>query len=119
MSNNHKYILIVTKYLPILISIICMISQILSYVDVDIVLLDSIITLLYILPLVLLSNFLKFCVYHKAIIVYIVLNIIISILDYYLLIPLKDSEMLILYMIIAGIFLALTIYLYLKYGYRK
>lgn len=118
-NTNHKNILITTKYLPIIIAILGLLNQITSYFDINVAMIDSIVTILYIVPLLLLSNLLKFCIYHKVIIAYILLNIMLLIIDTYLVIPLEDTELFIIYMVITGVVLGLVIYLYLRYGDRK
>ncbi len=61
----------------------------------------------------------KFCKYHRMFIHYILTHKIVATIDMYIGIPLDDSNLLILYLIIAGIFAFLALYLHQKYGGRK
>lgn len=50
---------------------------------------------------------------------YIVVNKVVMMIDLYIGIPLGDFMLLVLYLIIAGIFAFLALYLHQKYGGRK
>lgn len=61
----------------------------------------------------------KFCKYHRMIINYIVVNKVVYLIDYLFVLPLTIANLALLYLSLAGIFIALIIYNYLKYGDRN
>jgi hypothetical protein len=72
-----------------------------------------------ILTLFILSRTYKFCAYHRMFIWYIFVNHVLMIYDCIFVIPLKYNNLIVMYLIIAGIFLFIILYLYRKYGDRK
>ena len=74
---------------------------------------------LTLIPMYISSIVYKFCKYHRMFIHYILTHKIVATIDMYIGIPLDDSNLLILYLIIAGIFAFLALYLHQKYGGRK
>lgn len=113
--------LVCVKLSPIVISFLYLLNTILDYFDVRSDILDYLAgtSLLTCLPMYMSSLVYKFCKYHRMMIHYIVICNIVSILDYYIHIPLSDGNFFALFLIIAGIFLFLTIYYRIKYGDRK
>lgn len=99
-----------------LLALIALLNSILSYIGIDITVLSYIggTSLLPIIFLYLTSYVFNFCIYHRMFLHYIVITDCINIYDYYIGIPLKDLQMLCLYMIVTGIFLFLILYLYVK-----
>lgn len=77
---------------------------------------SSIITLI---PMYIMSYAFKFCKYHRMIINYIVVNKVVYLIDYLFVLPLTIANLVLLYLSLAGIFIALIIYNYLKYGDRN
>ena len=65
------------------------------------------------------SRVYKFCKYHRMFIHYIVINNILNSIDYYFKLPLSSEGLVCLHIFIAGIFLFLILYYYLKYGDRE
>lgn len=56
----------------------------------------------------------KFCAYHRMFLWYILTNDIINIIDYYLNIPINDSQIIAMNCSIAGIMLFIILYLYVR-----
>ena len=97
-------------------ALLCLLNSIFSYFGIDILLFSylggtSILTLLF---LYLSSYVFKFCEYHRMFLHYVFVTLIINILDYHLGIPVSDLSYLCIQMIIAGIFLFIILYLYVK-----
>ena len=112
----YKITVIVLKILPMLLAFITLLNSILSYFNIDLVILSYIggVSLIPILFIYITSYTFKFCEYHRMFLHYIVVTWIINIIDLYIGIPINDLKYLCLQMIIAGISLFLVLYFYLK-----
>ena len=98
-----------------------LLDTILSYFYIDTPLF-SILGGVSVFPLIFLytsSYVFKFCEYHRMFLHYIVVNDILSWIDYSYKLPIDNFEYLILHIIIAGIFLFIILYLKMKYGILK
>lgn len=117
----HKLVLICIKYITILIAAITLINAILYYFDIEYIIIDYIAgtSVLTMIPMYIASYAYKFCEYHRMFLHYIVIHKIVAIVDLYIGISLSDFMMLVMYLIIAGIFAFLALYLHQKYGGRK
>lgn len=112
----YKITVIVLKILPMLLAFITLLNSILSYFNIDLVILSYIggVSLIPILFIYITSYTFKFCEYHRMFLHYIVVTWIINIIDLYIGIPINDLEYPCLQMIVAGISLFLILYFYLK-----
>ena len=112
----YKVTVIVLKILPMLLAFITLLNSILSYFNIDLVILSYIggVSLITILFIYVVSYTFKFCEYHRIFLHYIVVTWIINIIDLYIGIPINDLEYLCLQMIVAGISLFIILYFYLK-----
>ena len=112
----YKVTVIVLKILPILLAFITLLNSILSYFNIDLVILSYIggVSLITILFIYVTSYTFKFCEYHRIFLHYIVVTWIINIIDLYIGIPINDLEYLCLQMIVAGVSLFIILYFYLK-----
>ena len=112
----YKVTVIVLKILPMLLAFITLLNSILSYFNIDLVILSYIggVSLITILFIYIVSYIFKFCEYHRIFLHYIVVTCIINIIDLYIGIPINDLEYLCLQMIVAGISLFIILYCYLK-----
>lgn len=120
-KRMYKLELICVKYVPILIALITLIDVILYYFDIDFELINYIAgtSFLTMIPMYISSYVYKFYEYHRMFLHYIVVNKVVMMIDLYIGIPLGDFMLLVLYLIIAGIFAFLALYLHQKYGGRK
>lgn len=112
----YKIELLFLKVIPMIMALIFLLNSILSYFNIDLVIFSylggaSVLTLGF---LYLSSYVFQFCEYHRMFLHYVVVTWIINILDYYIGIPINDLEYLCLQMVIAGIFLFIILYLYVK-----
>lgn len=116
----YKMTLICVKYPPIIISVAILLNLILAYFGIFAEILNYLFgaSLISIIPMYINSKTFKFCKYHRRFIDYILISQLLHGYDYYVGIPVKDLTLLIVYLIIAGIYLFATTYLYMKYGDR-
>lgn len=120
-KRMYKLELLCVKYVPIIIAAIVLLNAILARFDLYIDELNYIAgtSFLTLIPMYISSIVYKFCKYHRMFIHYILTHKIVATIDMYIGIPLDDSMLLLLYLIIAGIFAFLALYLHQKYGGRK
>ena len=112
----YKVTVIVLKILPMLLAFITLLNSILSYFNIDLVILSYIggVSLITILFIYVASYTFKFCEYHRMFLHYIVVTWIINIINLYIGIPINDLEYLCLQMIVSLISLFIILYFYLK-----
>jgi len=120
-KRMYKLELICVKYIPILIALITLIDVILYYFDINFELINYVAgtSFLTMIPMYISSYVYKFYEYHRMFLHYIVVNKVVMMIDLYIGIPLGDFMLLVLYLIVAGIFAFLALYLHQKYGGRK
>lgn len=120
-KRMYKLELLCVKYVPIIIASIVLLNAILARFDVYVDELNYIAgtSFLTLIPMYISSIVYKFCKYHRMFIHYILTHKIVATIDMYIGIPLEDGMLLLLYLIIAGIFAFLALYLHQKYGGRK
>lgn len=120
-KRMYKLELIRVKYIPIPIALITLIDVILYYFDINFELINYVAgtSFLTMIPMYISSYVYKFCEYHRMFLHYIVVNKVVMMIDLYIGIPLGDFMLLVLYLIVAGIFAFLALYLHQKYGGRK
>ena len=120
-KRMYKLEIICVKYILILIALITLIDVILYYFDINFELINYVAgtSFLTMIPIYISSYVYKFCEYHRMFLHYIVVNKVVMMIDLYIGIPLGDFMLLVLYLIVAGIFAFLALYLHQKYGGRK
>lgn len=120
-KRMYKLELLCVKYVPIIIAAIVLLNAILARFDLYIDELNYIAgtSFLTLIQMYISSIVYKFCKYHRMFIHYILTHKIVATIDMYIGIPLEDGMLLLLYLIIAGIFAFLALYLHQKYGGRK
>ena len=112
----YKIELLLLKTIPILIALCSMSNSILSYLDIEVVILNYIggVSILPLIFLYLSSYVFKFCEYHRMFLHYLLITDIINVYDYHIGFPLDDLEYLCLHMIVTAISLFIILYLYMK-----
>lgn len=115
-KTMYKIELLLLKIIPMLMSACSLCNSILSYLDIEVVILNYIggVSLLPLIFLYLSSYVFKFCEYHRMFLHYLLVTDIINVYDYHIGFPLDDLEYLCLHMIISGISLFIILYMYLK-----
>jgi hypothetical protein len=117
----HNLEIKVIKVIPMLLALTALLNTLLSYFYMEVPLLSYIggVSILPLLFLYLSSYSFNFCEYHRMFLHYVTLTWVLNIIDYYWGIPVSDKNLFLLYMIIAGIFLFVILYLYLKSRKKK
>ena len=112
----YKVQLYLLKVIPMGMAFICLLNTILSYYNIDLEFLSYVgsCSILMVVYLYISSYVFRFCEYHRMFLHYIVLNTAINTYDMYIGVPLSDRGIFILYLSIAGIFLFIILYLYVK-----
>ena len=113
----HKITIGVLKIIPMLLALTTLLNQILSYFGIDLEVLGYLggISLLPMIFLYLASYCFQFCNYHRMFLHYVVVCDILTLIDYYIGIPVSALLMLLIYLSIAGIALFIILYLHQKY----
>lgn len=115
-KSLYKIELYLMKIMPMLYALLSLLNTVLSYLDIDCVILSyigsvSFITLLF---LYITSYVFKFCEYHRVFIHYTTITWVLNIIDLYIGIPISDVAYLGVQLIVAGICLFTILYLYVK-----
>jgi hypothetical protein len=112
----YKIELLLLKIIPILMAVCSACNSILSYFDIEVVIINYIggVSLLPFIFLYLSSYVFKFCAYHRMFLHYLLITDIINIYDYHIGIPLNNLEYLCLHMIITIISIFIVLYLYMN-----
>lgn len=112
----YKVQLYLLKVIPMVMAFICLLNTILSYYNIDLEFLSYVgsCSILMVVYLYISSYVFRFCEYHRMFLHYIVLNTAINTYDMYIGVPLSDRGIFTLYLSIAGIFLFIILYLYVK-----
>lgn len=115
-KSLYKIELYLMKTMPMLYALLSLLNTVLSYLDIDCVILSyigsvSFITLLF---LYITSYVFKFCEYHRVFIHYTTITWILNIIDLYIGIPISDVAYFGVQLIVAGICLFTILYLYVK-----
>lgn len=112
----YKLELLCVKYIPILIAVIVLANAILSYFDIYIEEVNYVAgtSFLTLIPMYISSYAYKFCEYHRMFIHYILSHKSLVTVDMYIGIPISDFNMLMVYLVLAGIFALAILYLHQK-----
>ena len=112
----YKIELLLLKTIPMLMALCSVSNSILSYLDIEVVILNYIggVSILPLIFLYLSSYVLKFCEYHRMFLHYMLITDCINVYDYHIGFPLDDLEYLCLHMIVTAISLFMILYLYMK-----
>lgn len=112
----YKIELFLLKIIPMLMAVCSACNSILSYFDIEVVIINYIggVSLLLLIFLYLSSYVFKFCAYHRMFLHYLLITDIINIYDYHIGIPLDNLEYLCLHMIVTVISMFIVLYLYMN-----
>lgn len=118
-KDLYKLLLATVKYIPMIISSCYVLNTILAIAGIDFPVLSmlsgmSILTWLF---MYLAAIVFRFCNYHRMFLWYILVDDIISTIDYYIDLPVNDFQILEIHGAIIGVFLYIILYLYVK-SYR-
>ena len=112
----YKIELLLIKIIPFIIMLFYVLNSILSYFNIDILLLSIIsgMSILSWLFLFISSFVFRFCIYHRLPLYYILITDIINYYDNIIGIPISNRNLFILNIIIAGVFILLIVYFKFK-----
>lgn len=114
--RSHKLLLVVLKFIPMVTAFCYLMNTVLAYFDIDAEFLSHIsgMSLLPWLFILLAAHVFRFCIYHRMFLYYILVSDMVNIIDYYIGIPIDTYHYIMLHFAIAGIFLFLILYSYVK-----
>lgn len=120
-KNNYKIFLLITKYLPYLISFCYMLNTLLSLCGIDIYILSIIASMGMLTTIYMLSTSIvfKYCLYHRLPIYYVIVNDVINWIDWTIGIPIDDKWFIIISILLMFITIVSSTILYLKEKKRK
>ena len=112
-ENLYKVELYLLNIMPMVIALAYLVNTVSSYFGVDIPILASIagMSLIPLIFMYISSYVFKFCEYHRMFIHYILTHKLLVTVDMYIGIPISDFNMLVVYLIVAGIFAIAILYL--------
>ena len=112
-KNLYKVELYLLNIMPMVIALAYLVNTVSSYFGVDIPILASIagMSLIPLIFMYISSYVFKFCEYHRMFIHYILTHKLLVTVDMYIGIPISDFNMLVVYLIVAGIFAIAILYL--------
>ena len=119
--KKRKIFLILTKYIPHLIGILYVIYTMLSFTEIDPIIIGYI-TSLSILPWLYLysaSHALEFCYVHRLPLYYILIDQILLVTDNYLCIPVNVYNLFVIHLLLIGLLVFGYTYYYVKFKLRK
>jgi hypothetical protein len=115
-KNVYKIFLIISKFIPNVLAVNQIISLILSYFKIKSFILTCSFgtSVIFIILLYLISIIFRFCGTHRLSLHYVSLITGLSIIDYYIGLPLSNIGLYYLYSIITGIFITLWVCIWYK-----
>lgn len=104
------------KFIPGFVALIYLLNVISSYYGIDLPILSHIggFSFITVLFMYISSYVFKFCSYHRMFLHYIVVSDCVNLYDYYIGIPISTQSIITLDLSIAGIFLFVIVFLYLR-----
>ena len=108
----NKLFVIMLKYAPAVMVICGIINTTGAYFGYDMGFLSYIsgISLIPWLFMLVASRVFRFCVYHRFMLYYIIIDDIINAIDYYLCIPVDDFKILMIHYVVLGIVMSVAVY---------
>lgn len=105
-ASNYRPTVVFTKYFTVIMALFDIVHTVFSYFNIDafIITIFSGMSIGTLILSYLISYAFKYCEYHRIPLHYIVISNTISIIDYYIGIPISDKMLLCLYLILFGIF---------------
>ena len=107
--SRSKLLILLLKALPCCVAALQVIDLILEYFYIEIEATSYIIFFIFWLFVYLADIVFKFCSFHRFLLWYILTNIVLCTIDYYLDLPVSNLKYLIIHLIIVGVFLFLIL----------
>ena len=108
----NKLFVIMLKYAPAAMVICCIINTTGAYLGYDTSVLSYVsgISLIPWLFMLVASKAFRFCIYHRFMLYYIMIDNIINVIDYYIGIPVKDFSILMIHYVTLGLVMSVAVY---------
>lgn len=115
-KRSHKLLLVILKFIPMVTALLYLINTLFACVGIDLPVLSYFggMSLLPWLFIWVATFVFRFCIYHRMFLYYILVTNILNIFDYYIGIPVSTFSLLMTHIVIAGVFLFLILYFYVK-----
>lgn len=112
----NKLFLIFVKYAPPIMALCCVFNTTLSYFGYDCMFLSFIggVSLIPWLFMLIASRMFRFCIYHRALLYFIMIDNIINFVDMCIGIPADDYENIMIHYVILGVILLAATYKHIK-----
>ena len=112
----YKLMLGVLKVIPMLLALLAIANMLLDFIGINITILSLIggVSLLPLAFIYLASYVFRFCEYHRMFLHYVLVNNILTYIDFYISIPVSILCLFVIHVILIGLFLFLVLYFYRK-----
>lgn len=107
---------ITLKYAPAMMAVSCVINTTGAYFGYDTAVLSYVsgISLIPWLFMLVASIVFRYCIYHRFLLYYIMIDNIINIIDYYIVIPVEDYKILMIHYILLGVIVSVATYKHVR-----
>ena len=115
-KDLYKIFIIIIKYVPNILALLKIMGLILSYFNISSFFLTCFggTSMILILILYLISFIFRFCGLYRLSLNYVTIITIITIIDYYIGIPIDNNAMYLIYESITGVFISLWVWIFYK-----
>lgn len=115
-KDLYKIFIIIIKYVPNILALLKIIGLVLSYFNISSFFLTCFggTSMILILILYLISFIFRFCGLYRLSLNYITIITIITIIDYYIGIPIDNNAIYLIYESITGVFISLWVWIFYK-----
>lgn len=120
-KSLNKIFILMLKYIPVIIALCYSVNTLSILFNWDTQFLSTLggLSVLSWTFLYTASWIFSFCIYHRLLLYYILVDDIINLVDYYFQIPLINSDIVLVHSIIIGIFIILITYIHVKHSVRS
>ena len=113
-KSLYKVTIGTLRVIPMLLALCAMLNMIFDFIGIDSFIISTLggLSVFPLLFLYFASNAFCFCAYHRMFLHYVVVNNLLTYFDYYIGIPVSNSALFMIHILLVGIFLFLILYLY-------
>ena len=115
-KSLYKVFLLLLKFLPFLLALVSVLNTVLSYFCIDLVILSYIgsVSLLPLIFMYIAAFVFKFCIYHRIFLDYTIVSTGLSVYDYYIGIPITDTSIVTLQLVLFFIAIVIALIVHIK-----
>ena len=115
-KSLYKVFLLLLKFLPFLLALVSVLNTVLSYFCIDLVILSYIgsVSLLPLIFMYIAAFVFKFCIYHRIFLDYIIVSTGLAVYDYYIGIPITDTSIVTLHLVLFFIAIVIALIAHIK-----